>query len=464
MTEKIYIVTDLGPGDGGKGGVVHKIATTMRAHTVIKAGGGQGSHGVKTSEGFSFAFSYWGCGTFEEIPTFISSRMVISPVGILNEAREIQYGGFSIHNPFSLLTIDEKALCATSYHGIASRLKELSRGNNPRGTIGTGIGEACRDSQRYPNLAIYARDLLRPNLRDQLIAVREQIKRDLALIIKGEFLPEDREIMEKEVSHLYDDGYLDYVLSTFQEAGQKVKIVDRNYLGREILSKDGVAVVESSHGVLTDHYHGLHPHTSAIRTLPKFTEAMLREAGYNGPIVNIGVFRAYAIRHGAGPMPTADPTMTENLLPGSHKEENRWQGKIRVGPIDLVLLRYAIDVCGGPSAFDGLAVTWFDQIIKNGEWKICNKYNNEDTKDRTFFTPSGEIKVRRGIDDEQLEYQENLGKQLLCCKPEIKTLKIPQDVGRNELYSFCAGVLEKELGIPVRMISLGPTERDKICK
>lgn len=279
-----------------------------------------------------------------------------------------------------------------------------------------------------------------------------------------EFLPKDCKIARKEIGLLYDNKYLDFIENLFHEAGQQAKIVNNDYLEKVILPQKGVAVVESSHGILTDRFHGFHPHTSAIRTLPRFTEAMLREAGYNGPIVNIGVFRAYAIRHGAGPMPTADPTMAESLLPESHKEENRWQGKIRVGPIDLVLLRYAINVCGGPSAFDGLAVTWFDQIIKNGEWKICNKYNNEDTKDRAYFTPSGEIKVRHGTDDEQLEYQENLGKQLLCCKPEIKTLKIPQDVGQNELYLFCAGVLEKELGVPVRMISFGPTERDKICK
>ncbi len=464
MKKIIYIVTDLGPGDGGKGGAVHIISTMTKAHSVIKVGGGQGSHGVQTSEGFSYAFSYWGCGTFEGIKTHISSHMIVYPIGLLNEADAIRYGGFYIDDPFSLLTIDEDALCATPYHGISSRLKEMARGDDPRGTIGTGVGEAYRYLQQYPDLAIHVRDLKRSNLREKLVSLREQIQCDLSSVIKGEFLPQDRERVEKEVYLLFDDGYLDFILEQFQKAGQEAQIVDHDYLGREILSQDGVAVVESSHGVLTDHYNGFHPHTSAIRTLPCFTEAMLREAGYDGQIVNIGVFRAYAIRHGAGPMPTANPMMAECLLPGSHKEENRWQGKIRVGPIDLVLLRYAIDVCGGPSAFDGLAVTWFDQIEKNGEWKICDKYNNKDTRNRTYFTPSGEIKVRQGIDDEQLEYQENLSKQLSSCRPEITTLKIPSDARQEELYSFCAEVLERELGVPIRMVSFGPTERDKICK
>jgi adenylosuccinate synthase len=465
MTEKVYTVTDLGPGDGGKGGVVHKIATMMRAHTVVKVGGAQGSHGVSTSAGERFAFSQWGCGTLDGIRTHISYRMIILPIGLLNEAEALQY----LHgiDAFALLTINETALCATPYHGIASRLKEMARGNNPRGTIGTGVGEAHRDLERHPQLAIYARDLSQVNLKDRLAAVREQIRCDLNSVIGGEFLLSDRAQAKKEIELLVDDGYLDYIEKRFRETSKRVSIVDPDYLRREIFSQDGVVVVESSHGVLTDYFYGFHPHTSALRTLPCFTHTMLKEAGYDGRVVNIAVHRAYQFRHGAGPMPTADPRMTENLLPGSHKQENRYQGKIRVGPIDLVLLRYAIEVCGGASAFDGLAITWFDQIQANGIWHICDHYHGVD--DCRFFTPDGEIKIRHAeiglyIDVEQLHHQEVLGKLLLSCKPLITSYKVPSAAERDNLYSLCADVLKEKVGIPVRMVSFGSTERDKICK
>jgi len=49
-TERIIVVFDLGPGDGGKGGIVHKLSCHHRAHTVIKVGGAQGSHGVSTTK------------------------------------------------------------------------------------------------------------------------------------------------------------------------------------------------------------------------------------------------------------------------------------------------------------------------------------------------------------------------------------------------------------------------------
>jgi adenylosuccinate synthase len=459
--KKVYIVTDLGPGDGGKGGVVHKISHMMCAHTIVKVGGAQGSHGVSTSSGERFAFSQWGCGTFEGVRTHLSPRMVISPEGLLNEADVLRYQ-YGIHNAFDLLTVDQGALCATPYHGIASRLKEMARGRNSRGTVGTGVGEAYRYSQRYPEQVIRAYDLSRLDLQDLLITVREQIRSDLTTIIQGEFLPDDREEAKEEIGLLLNDDFLRYIVERFREVSKRAKIVDPEFLGREILSKDGVVIVESSHGILTDHFRGFHPHTSAIRTLPCFTHAMLKEAGYDGQVVNIGVTRAYQIRHGAGPMPTADSTMTKSLLPGSHKEVNRYQGEVRVGPLDLVLLRYAIEVCGGLTAFDGLAVTWFDQIQADRAWQICDRYRDAD--DRTYFSPSGAIKVRCGTNDEQLAHQEGLGQRLQHCLPEISTIEIPPETERGQLFELCARVLGEKLGVPVRMVSFGPTERDKTCK
>ncbi len=454
-TNKIYLVTDLGPGDGGKGGVVHKISHFRRAHTILKVGGAQGSHGVQTSAGENFAFSQWGCGTFEGVRTHITPRMVVSPIGLLNEAQALRYQG-GVHNPFDLLTVDGSALCATPYHGIASRLKEMARGDNPWGTIGTGIGEAFRDSIRLPELAIRVRDLSRPDLRDRMVTIHEQMLQDLAPIIEGGFLPTDQVAVEEEVAHLYDPGFLDYVVEQFQEVARQAKIVDGEHL-TEILAQKGVAVVESSHGILTDNLYGFHPHTSAIRTLPCFTQDMLRDAGYGGEIVNIGVCRAYAIRHGAGPLPTADPEMGEHLLPGSNKDENRYQGKVRVGPLDLVLLRYAIEVCGGQSAFDGLAITWFDQIQRNGVWKVCDRY---ETPDQAFFTPAGEIKVRSDEKEESpLTYQEQLGQALLECRPEIITHELPAQ--QSKLTKLATELLDEKLGVPVRMLAFGPTETHK---
>lgn len=442
---KIYIVTDLGPGDGGKGGVVHKISHMMRAGTILKAGGAQGSHGVHTSAGERFAFSQWGCGTFEGVRTHLTPRMVMAPESLLNEANDLRYR-MGVHDPFGLLTVDAMCLCATPYHGIASRLKELARGCKPRGTIGSGVGDAVRDAVLHPDDVIRARDLSHPGLRDRLAAIRDRKRNELTMILERDILPCDQTLAQEEFLLLDDPGFLDHVTHVFREVARRIEFAELE----TVLARDGVAVLETSHGVLTDNHYGFHPHTSAIRTLPGFNQAMLREAGYEGETVNIGVCRAYGIRHGAGPMPTADSVMAERLLPGSNKQENRYQGKVRVGAMDFVLLRYALEVSGGSAAFDGLAITWFDQIIANGAWNVCDRYLGTD--DTTLFTPAGTIKVYDGPNRDA--HQQRLGEALSRCQPQIEShVSVPQ---------YCADLLAEKLGVRVRMLSVGPTETHKI--
>ena len=156
-------------------------------------------------------------------------------------------------------------------------------------------------------------------------------------------------------------------------------------------------------------------------------------------------------------MPTDDPGMTDRLLPGSNKDENRYQGRVRVGPVDLVLLRYALAACGGSTSFDGLAITWFDQIVNNGSWEVCSAYAGADNPE--YFSLKGEIKV--GGDR---QHQAALAEVLSNVTPEVSSLPIDATASKDVLYGVCADVFEQALNVPVRMISFGPTELDKLCK
>jgi adenylosuccinate synthase len=187
---------------------------------------------------------------------------------------------------------------------------------------------------------------------------------------------------------------------------------------------------------------------------------MLEEIGYDGEVFKLAVCRAYAIRHGAGPMVTEDPSLTNQLLPGSHKDNNRWQGEVRVGPIDFVALRYAINCCGGPSTFDGLAITWLDQIPIYGKWDTCNHYKGTTNPD--LFTQEGEIIVRHGTDAEQVRRQEQLGNALNRCRPVITSHPVIRKEVEQNLINMCREEMLDKTGIPVRMISVGPTENDKM--
>lgn len=425
MNNKSYVVTDIGLGDGGKGSVVQALTCKLRPHTIIKRGGGQGHHGVCTSRGEKFAFRNWGCGSFSGVPTHISEQFTIQLEIMRKEAGWLRYE--QLLNPFDMLTVDERALMATELHMIASRLKEMARKDNPRGTVGTGVGVANRIHQTRPDLSIFAADISKHNvLRSKLLALREYLQDDLKPVLDTEFSQEDAAEKIRYENKLYDDGLIDFLLDCFGDLAKDLKVVPSDYMGSQILTKPGITIVETSHGVLGDAVLGYQPHTTSIRTVPSFTNDMLRKNGFTGTIINLAVHRAYSIRHGAGPLPTADPAMNDLLLPGSSKEENRWQGKVRVGPLDFVQMRKAL-TDSFPIQFDGLVLTWFDQIIKNGSWHFCDHYLSDDT-------------------------------------PVIEKIAVPQELSSEKMFDFVAQQMAKFVTVPVRMVSFGPTEKDKVFK
>ena len=459
--KKLYMVTDLGPGDGGKGGVVHKIAHMQKAHTIVKVGGAQGSHGVRTSNGDFFAFSQFGCGTFEGVRTYISKRFVADPLALMAEARALEEVGVS--HPLRLLHVSSDTLCSTVFHMAASQLSELLLRDKPRGTIGSGVGAAYRLNESHPELSVHMRDLAYPRLRDKLAAVQAHYRNQFTEALKDLdcFQMIDLKYVAEAQGILKSEDLVDSAYALMSEFAAQKRIVSDDYLSDNILSRQGVVISESSHGVLTDCFTGFHPHTSALRTLPRFTKALYEDTGYDGEIVSLGVHRAYQIRHGAGPLVTHDESMSEALLPGSNKQENRWQGSVRVGPLDLVSLRYAL-AASGKDAYDGLTITWFDQVEKLGSWRMATHY--EGPLDNRFFTKDGDIKVRVGTDETQLAYLGQLTRQLQAVTPVVSQVLLPFGGDRDELYQLCASTLLEHLGVPVRMVSFGPTERDKVCK
>lgn len=457
--KKAYTVTDLGFGDGGKGGVVHKLATFAKPHTIIKVGGAQGSHGVSHSDGRKFNFSQFGCGTLDGVRTHLSEKFVASPVGVMNEADELEKIG--VRNPLSLFTVDERVLLATSFHGISSRLKEMARKQNKRGIIGVGIGETYLDAEMYPTLAIRAGDLKKPGLHEKLRAVLEKKRQEIALLYENEFMTEDAGEVKDQLSLLRDENVFKWVCELFDRFAHEVRIVDAGYLSREIFSRDGVVVFEGSHGVLTDRYYGFHPHTTRLRTTPQHNaEAVLSDGGWDGDVVRLGVMRSYQVKHGAGPFVVDTPEMAQALLPEEFGNPDRYRGIVRAGPLDLVALRYSLEVCGGRSAFDGLCVTWCDTVKRLGELAVCAAYDG--VLPQEFFTEVGDLRVSHGSNDAQLYRQERLTNVLLTCKPRVTKYKLPAFSNKEDTRQLVAGVLQGALGVPVRMAGFGPTEQDKV--
>jgi adenylosuccinate synthase len=198
-------------------------------------------------------------------------------------------------------------------------------------------------------------------------------------------------------------------------------------------------IFEGAQGVLLDEWRGFHPHTTWSTTTLANADALLAEAGYDGTLSRVGITRAYATRHGAGPMPSEDAALTA-ALPDARNGLHPWQQGFRAGWLDLVLLRYAVEVVG---RLDGLAVTCLDRVGALPELQICHGYQ------------SGPLQVGRIIpapDPQDLAYQGQITAALAGCQPALARLG-----GLDELLH----AVEGDLNLPVILTSYGPTAADK---
>ncbi|MFI0444840.1 adenylosuccinate synthetase [Actinomadura sp. 6N118] len=224
---------------------------------------------------------------------------------------------------------------------------------------------------------------------------------------------------------------VDECLAVFLAFGERVRIVGSEHLPG--LLRTGNVVFEGAQGVLLDEWHGFHPYTTWSTTTFANAETLLAEAGATA--TRLGVLRTYATRHGPGPFVTEDPALTTDL-PDRHNGPGRWQGAFRVGHLDAMTLRYALDVVGG---VDELALTHLDLPRKRADLLLCRAYEIDGRRvERLPTGPAGD-----------LERQAALTRRLLAARPVYEPL------------GDAVAKVEEISGAPVRLRSYGPATTDK---
>ncbi|MFW6639741.1 adenylosuccinate synthetase [Nocardiopsis algeriensis] len=416
------VVTDLGFGDAGKGVTVDLLCARRRYGAVVRANGGaQAAHNVVTPDGRHHTFAQFGAGTLAPggpVPTHLSRFAVVDPFALAAEA--VHLASLGIADPFSLVTVDRRALIATPWHQAANRARERARGRGRHGSCGMGVGEAVAYSLARPEDAPTVGDcadpaVLRRKLRrlaDHLDAVRRTLG-DAG----DEEDPDPQECLE---------AYLAFA--------RRVRLVDEEYLPR-LLARDPV-VFEGAQGVLLDEWHGFHPYTTWSTTTTANPLALLAEAGRPGDARRIGVLRTYTTRHGAGPFVSEDPELAP-LLTERHNGTHPWQGAFRVGHLDLVAHRYALEATGG---VDALVVTHADAPARaHGRLRWCTAYTGADG------TP---LALSPGTSPD-LDRQARLTAALEGARPVLSAA--PDDP---------ASALAGALGLPLEAVFSGPTRAD----
>jgi adenylosuccinate synthase len=433
---QVFLTVDLGFGDAGKGSIVDFLTRASGAHTVVRYNGGaQAAHRVVTpgAHGQEHIFAQFGSGAFAGAATHLSRFMLLDPLAMLAE-------GAHLHrldvDAFGRTTIDEQALVITPFQRAVNRLKELARGGGRHGSCGVGIGETMSDYLEHGEHMVFAGDLRYSTaLRDKLRLVHAI---NLAKVRELQPRLPDDEHVQYELDILLDPGTVDWFIDSCRDLAGRVRIVPGAHL-HDILARAGTVVFEGAQGVLLDEWYGFHPHTTWSTTTLENADRLMQEAGYTGHVTRVGITRAYATRHGAGPLVTEDPALTR-ALPDPANGTGRWQGGFRVGWLDLVMLRYALEVIG---RLDTLAVTCLDRAATLPALHVCRRYHHG---------PFVVERIGRAPTPRDLAYQEQITRSLACCHPLLEA--VPDT-------SALLDLLAHDLGIPIGLISTGPTADDK---
>ncbi len=418
------IIIGLQWGDEGKGKIVDLLAP--KYDVFVRFGGGANAGHTVRFEDKHFALHLLPSGIIHPNKICIlGNGMVIDPFALISEIETLRMQGIKIDGN---LFISEKAHIVLPHFQILDKLRES--GNISIGTTGKGIGPTYEN--KSSRLGIRAGDLLyEKTLKEKLKNLLEPINFLIKNYYKGE-----------EIS-------IDTIYSNLLNIADKIKdyLVDVSALINSFVGFGKKILFEGAQGTLLDVDHGTYPYvTSSNCTVGgAFTGTGISHKKVKNVI---GVVKAYTTRVGKGPFPT------EILPPLSDKIRNRGNefgtttGRPRrVGWIDLVGLKYAIDING----VDEIALTKLDVLDEISDIQVCTKYRERGTEIYSF--PSQFEILERLVP----EYEILSG--WLCPSTGIKTFEeLPRQA--QKYIEF----LEENLKVPIKIISTGPRREETILR
>ncbi len=431
-------VVGLGAGDEGKGASVDALVRRLGLGLVVRHNGGpQAAHHVVREDGAVHCFAQFGSGTLVPgVRTHLSRFMLVEPLALAREAAALERIG--VAGPLQRVTIDGACAVVTPFHRLYGRMQELARGSGRHGSCGLGVGSAYLDAHN-PRL---------PTLRfGELVGPVEALRSKLRLIqlIKLDQAEQLEEAQpEAGLAPILDElrrpDLVGELLTAYRAIAGAVTIDDGAALRAVLRDRPESVIFEGAQGALLDAERGFWPHVTPSRTGFSQAEALLAEAGAPPPL-RLGVLRAYATRHGAGPMVSESAALLARL-PELHNSSGPWQGPMRIGCFDVVAARHALALVDG---VDGLLLTCLDRLAGIGELSVCSAYQSPNDERLTTLARPQERAA-------QAEYSA----LLMRCRPELQQLPGWDEPGLPPPALEHSRGLASALAVPLLGLAAGP--------
>lgn len=410
-------------GDEGKGKIVDVL--TKDYDIIARFQGGPNAGHTLEFDGIKHVLRTIPSGIFHpKSMNIIGNGVVIDPVVFVKELEGLDK--FNIDYKKTLL-VSRKAHIIIPTHRLLDAASETSKGKAKIGSTLKGIGPTYMDKTGRNGIRIG--DLELENWKEKY----------RALANKHESM-----VNFYDVAIQYDLNELEKEFFAAVEKLRELQFIDsEEYLNNAV--KEGKTILaEGAQGSLLDIDFGTYPFVTSSNTTAAGACTGLGIAPNKVKKV-YGIFKAYTTRVGSGPFPTELFDEDGAKMAKIGNEFGAVTGRPRrCGWLDLVALRYAVEINGVTE----LMMMKADVLSGFDTLKVCTAYNYKGTR-ITHFPYNIEPELVTPIYTEMKGWAKDLTKL-------SKSEELPDTL--MDYITF----LEKELEVPIKIVSVGPDRTQTI--
>jgi len=418
---KVDVLLGLQWGDEGKGKIVDVLAPQY--DVVARFQGGPNAGHTLEFDGIKHVLHQIPSGIFRDTTkNIIGNGVVLDPIVFRTEIDKLQKYNLNVK---SNLFISKKATLIVPTHRLLDQAYEKAKGENKIGSTLKGIGPSYQDKIGRQGLRVG--DVL-----------SSQFKERFQKLIDIHF-----EILKKH-DVVFDWAPLEQQFMEAIEFLKQFNLIDSEYFINNEIKKGSSILAEGAQGSLLDIDFGSYPFVTSSNTVTAGACTGLGVAPKNiGEVY--GIFKAYSTRVGSGPFPTELLDEQGERMRKQGNEFGSTTGRPRrCGWIDLPSLKYSIMINGVTQ----LLMMKADVLNIFPTIKICTQY-----------------KLSNGTITETVPY-ELVHEKIEPIYTEVKgwhtSLEgITEHKMPKELLDYIT-LLEKELGVPITLLSTGPDRTQTI--
>ena len=411
-------------GDEGKGKIVDVLAPTYDA--VARFQGGPNAGHTLTFDGQKHVLHQVPSGIFHpHILNVVGNGVVLDPVVFRQELQKLTDRGVDYAQN---LYISKKAQLILPSHRALDRISEEARGNTKIGSTLKGIGPTYSD--KIGRVGLRVGHILLPDFEQRY---REAVAHHATLAA-----PYNKALAIEEFE-------ADFFAAI--EFLRTLQLTDTEYLLNDLLAQGKRILAEGAQGSMLDVDFGTYPYVTSSSTIAAGACTGLGVAPRHIDKV-YGITKAYCTRVGGGPFPTELNDEVGERIRQVGREFGATTGRSRrTGWIDLPALRYAIMLNGVTE----LHLMKADVLDGFAEIEACTHYR----------TATGE-ELLNLPDPGQLDQLTPVYQPLPGWRTDLTSItdaaQFPQPL--KDYLAF----LEKELQVPVTIVSVGPDRESTLFR